>query len=357
MFTAMKFDGSVLHLLDQRRLPEAEIWFKCPDVESVASAIENMVVRGAPAIADAAAFALAMSASERARLPGIWADDLTVFETEVTRLSMTRPTAVNLFKVLEQFRRVVLALAPATLRVQVARLFVELAHRIYDEDLATCYAIGEHGLDLVHVADGATLRILTHCNTGSLATAGYGTALGVIRSLHACGRVAMVYVDETRPFLQGARLTAYELQAEGIPYRVICDSAAAYLMQRRDVDMVIVGADRIAANGDTANKIGTYGLAVLARHHELPFFVAAPLSTFDNSLSSGSEIGIEERSADELRLSAGKQMTPRDAPVFNPAFDVTPAPLVSGIITERGIIRLPTREKIAAIFGETFLCS
>jgi len=351
MFSAMKYDGSVLQLLDQRRLPEAEIWLKCHDVESVAVAIENMVVRGAPAIADAAAFALAMSASERARLPGTLADDLSVFEAEVERLSMTRPTAVNLFKVLDEFRRTVRVLAPSTLRVQVARLLTELAQRIFAEDLATCYAIGKHGLDLVHEAPGVPLRILTHCNTGSLATAGYGTALGVIRSLHACGRLAMVYVDETRPYLQGARLTAYELQAEGIPYQVICDSAAAYLMQCRSVDMVIVGADRIAANGDTANKIGTYGLAVQAHYHGLPFFVAAPLSSFDVAISSGSEIRIEERGAEELRLSGGKQVTPLDAPVFNPAFDVTPAALISAIVTEMGILRPPTTEKIAAIFG------
>jgi methylthioribose-1-phosphate isomerase len=239
---------------------------------------------------------------------------------------------------------------PSELPIPAVYQAVEnLAKMLYEEDLETCKAIGRHGADLVPSSQKVT--ILTHCNTGSLATAGYGTALGVIRSLAERGQVSMVYADETRPWLQGARLTAFELRSEGIPYKVIADSAAAYLMQLRRVDLVIVGADRIASNGDTANKIGTYNLAVQCRHHGVPFYVAAPLSTFDFTMASGAEIAIEERSPGELRALGGRQLTPSDAPVWNPSFDVTPGELIAGIITEKGVLRPPYIETIKTLKG------
>jgi methylthioribose-1-phosphate isomerase len=245
---------------------------------------------------------------------------------------------VNLFWALERMRRTALGLAGQALDAVRARLLDE-AQAIRAEDIAANQAMGAHGADLVP----AHARILTHCNAGALATAGYGTALGVIRAAHERGKVALVWVDETRPVMQGSRLTAWEMVYEGIPHRLIPDVAAGSVMARGEVDLVVTGADRIAANGDTANKIGTYAVAVLARHHKVPFYIAAPFSTIDASLASGREIPIEERDAGEVRRTGAQQTAPDDSPVYNPAFDVTPAALITAIITERGVFRAPYR--------------
>ncbi len=343
MFSAMDFRDETLFLIDQRLLPGEEKWLSCRDLESIALAIEDMAIRGAPAIGCAAAFALALDVKEAIPL-GTWACYSERFNNGIRRLAKTRPTAVNLFHVLDEMKKLALSLPPEELLTEVSQAVESLARSLYVEDLETCKAIGRHGLSLVPM--GQKVNILTHCNTGSLATAGYGTALGVIRALAEKGQVSMVYADETRPWLQGARLTAFELMSEGIPYKVIADSAAAYLMQLGRVDFVIVGADRIALNGDTANKIGTYNLAVQCRHHGIPFYVAAPLSTFDFSMESGANIAIEERSPAELRSLGGRALTPPDAPVWNPSFDVTPGELISGIVTEKGVLRPPYVDSI-----------
>lgn len=345
----MQFGDGVLKMIDQRLLPQEEVWLECRDLEAVARGIEDMVIRGAPAIGCAAAFGLALDANSAAARGGRWSDYAKTFAAKVDRLARTRPTAVNLFYALDHMRRLAAGFVPDSPLTAAAGEITKLAHELYDDDLATCKAIGKHGAE---AAGSRRLSILTHCNTGSLATAGYGTALGVVRSLHAAGQVEIVYADETRPYLQGSRLTAFELKAEGIPYKVIADSAAAYLMQQGKVDWVIVGADRIAANGDTANKIGTYGLAVQCRHHGVEFYVAAPLSTFDAEIASGAAIPVEERSPEEIRVTGGRQMTPRDAQVYNPSFDVTPGELITGIITERGVLRPPYREAIRSLLGE-----
>jgi methylthioribose-1-phosphate isomerase len=251
-------------------------------------------------------------------------------------LAATRPTAMNLFWALDRMRGVAHAVRGLPRPALRERLLAE-AQAILEEDLAGNRSLGAHGASLVP----EHARILTHCNAGALATAGYGTAAGVIRAAHERGRVAMVWVDETRPVMQGSRLTAWEMVKEGIPHRLISDVAAGFVMKRGEVDLVVTGADRIAANGDTANKIGTYSVAVLARHHGIPFYVAAPFSTIDASIPSGTAIPIEERDADEVRRMGGRQTAPAETPVYNPAFDVTPAELISGIITERGVFRFP----------------
>jgi len=300
----------------------------------VADAIRTLVVRGAPAIGVAAAFGVALAArqSRATTFDGLVGD----LETAIKGLAATRPTAVNLFWALERMRTAVLGMATLGVDTIRGRLVTE-AQAILDEDVAANRAMGDHGATLVP----PEARILTHCNAGALATAGYGTALGVIRSAHAQGRVALVWVDETRPVMQGSRLTAWECVHDGIPHRLVADVVAASLMARRQVDLVVTGADRIAANGDTANKIGTYALAVQARHHGIPFYVAAPMSTVDTSLASGDEIPIEERDAAEVRRVGGQATAPEASPVFNPAFDVTPGTLISAIITERGVVRPP----------------
>jgi methylthioribose-1-phosphate isomerase len=278
--------------------------------------------------------ALASRASQARDADGLLAD----LEEAIKGLAATRPTAVNLFWALDRMRRV--AHAHRSLRPEdLAERLVDEAQAILEEDVAGNRAMGLHGAGLVPEA----ARILTHCNAGALATAGYGTAVGVIRAAHERGRVALVWVDETRPVMQGSRLTAWELVREGIPHRLIADVAAASVMQRGLVDLVITGADRIAANGDTANKIGTYGLAVLARHHGLPFYVAAPFSTIDPGIPDGRSIVIEERPAAEVREVAGRATAPPESPVHNPAFDVTPAGLITAIVTERGVFRAPYR--------------
>jgi methylthioribose-1-phosphate isomerase len=332
----VRWTGDRLVLIDQTRLPAAEVEREYQGWEDVAEAIRTLVVRGAPAIGVAAAFGVVLAArqSRATTFDGLIAD----LEVAIKGLAATRPTAVNLFWALERMRRTALAGRDLPLDALRGRLASE-AQAILDDDVAGNRAMGEHGATLVP----AGARILTHCNAGALATAGYGTALGVIRAAHARGKVKLVWVDETRPVMQGARLTAWECVRDGIPHRLVADVVAASLMARGEVDLVVTGADRIAANGDTANKIGTYALAVLARHHGVPFYVAAPFSTIDAALSSGAQIPIEERPGEEVRRVAGQPTAPADTPVYNPAFDVTPATLIAAIITERGVFRPPYR--------------
>ena len=334
MIAPVRFDGSRLILLDQTRLPAEEVEIACASWPEVATAIRTLVVRGAPAIGVAAAFGLVLAAQQsRAPDGSALLGDL---DEALKGLAATRPTAVNLFWALGRMRDAAERHRALPLPALRQRLLGE-AQAILDEDLAGNRAMGAHGAALV--PEGA--RILTHCNAGALATAGYGTALGVIRAAHERGKVRLVWVDETRPVMQGSRLTAWEMVQEGIPHRLISDVAAASVMRSGQVDLVVTGADRIAANGDTANKIGTYGLAVLARHHGIPFYVAAPSSTIDPAIASGAAIVIEERDAAEVRGVAGRQTAPAASPVYNPAFDVTPAELIAAIVTERGVFRFP----------------
>jgi len=334
VISPVRWDGERLMLLDQTRLPTQEIEHACRSWRDVAEAIRSLVVRGAPAIGITAAFGVALAARESQ------ADDfdalLTDLEEAIKGLGNTRPTAVNLFWALARMRRVALAHRDRPLGEIESRLLAE-AQTILDEDIAANRAMGAHGAELV--PEGG--RVLTHCNAGALATGGYGTALGVIRAAHERGRVGLVWVDETRPVMQGSRLTAWEMAKEGIPHRLIADSAAALVMKRGLVDIIVTGADRVAKNGDSANKIGTYGLAVLARHHGIPFYVAAPWSTIDPEIETGASIVIEERNPAEVRGVAGHATAPAVSPVFNPAFDVTPAELISAIVTERGVHRPP----------------
>jgi methylthioribose-1-phosphate isomerase len=336
-------DGVVL--LDQRELPAREVYLTLPDAEAVARAIEDMAVRGAPAIGCAAALGVARAAhvADAADLPAL----LRAVDAAAERLARTRPTAVNLFWALGRMREAArrAAAAPGAGVASVREALVAEARALVDEDAAACRALGRAGVALV--PQGA--RVLTHCNAGALATAGYGTALGVVRAAHEAGRAVTVLADETRPFLQGARLTAWELARDGIPVTVITDSMAGFLMQRGEVDLVVVGADRIAANGDVANKIGTYALAVLAREHGIPFYVAAPLSTLDPATPSGDAIPIEERGRAELAEFGARPVLPDGVPVRHPAFDVTPARLVTAIVTERGIARPPYRGSLDAL--------
>jgi methylthioribose-1-phosphate isomerase len=334
VISPIRWRGDRLALLDQTRLPVHEVERDCATWQEVADAIRTLVVRGAPAIGVAAAFGVALAARQSGAedFGGLLAD----LEEAIKGLGATRPTAVNLFWALERMRGVAIAHRDLPLPALRARLLAE-AQAILDEDVAANRALGAHGAALVP----AGARILTHCNAAALATAGYGTAGGVIRAAHERGKVALVWVDETRPVMQGSRLTAWEMVKEGIPHRLIADVAAAFVMKRGEVDLVVTGADRIAANGDTANKIGTYGLAVLARHHGIPFYVAAPFSTIDPSIPTGASIVIEERDASEVRGVAGRLTAPETSPVFNPAFDVTPAALITAIVTERGIHHPP----------------
>jgi len=321
----MRWTGTALELLDQRRLPDDIVYLACRSADEVAAAIRDMVVRGAPAIGCAAAFGYALAARA--------GDDL---ERAARVLAASRPTAVNLFWALGRMRS---AHGPQAAEAQ--------ALAIQAEDIAANRALGAFGAPLL--PEGA--RVMTHCNAGALATAGHGTALGIVRSAHAAGKRISVIANETRPYLQGARLTAWEMIQEGIPVTLEADVAAGHLMSRGEVDLVLVGADRIAANGDVANKIGTYPLAVLAERHGLPFYVAAPCSTFDLTLADGSAIPIEERPADEVMGFRGERWAPRGVTVRNPAFDITPAQLVSAIVCERGVIERPDRARIAALLA------
>jgi methylthioribose-1-phosphate isomerase len=334
MIAPIRWERHRLLLLDQRLLPVEERMREYTRWRDVADAIRTLVVRGAPAIGCAAAFGVVLAARQSAAPDG---EELVAdLEEAIKGLAATRPTAVNLFWALDRMRGVAETHRALPVPALRERLLGE-AQAILDEDLAGNKALGAHGAALVP----ERARILTHCNAGALATAGYGTALGVIRAAHEHGRVALVWVDETRPVMQGSRLTAWEMVKEGIPHRLISDVAAGFVMKQGEVDLVIVGADRIAANGDTANKIGTYSVAVLAQHHNIPFYVAAPLSTIDPSIPSGAAIPIEERGGDEVRRIGDRQTAPAETPVYNPAFDVTPAELIAGIITERGVFRFP----------------
>jgi methylthioribose-1-phosphate isomerase len=334
VITPVRWEDGRLALIDQTRLPTEEVERSCGSWPEVAEAIRSLVVRGAPAIGVAAAFGVVLAA--RASRATARSTLLADVEEAIKGLAVTRPTAVNLFWALDRMRRTAEAGPELSVGALRDRLLVE-AQAILAEDLAANRAMGAHGAALVP----EHARLLTHCNAGALATAGYGTAVGVIRAAHELGRLALVWVDETRPVMQGSRLTAWELAKEGIPHRLISDVAAGFVMKRGEVDLVVTGADRIAANGDTANKIGTYSVAVLARHHRIPFYVAAPCSTIDPSIPTGDSIVIEERDAAEVRGVAGRQTAPTASPVFNPAFDVTPAELITAIITERGVVRPP----------------
>lgn len=340
---AWKDDGIVM--IDQRKLPGQEIYVECRTAKEVARAITTMVIRGAPAIGVAAAMGIALG-MRRSKSTGT--RQFTVEFNQICDLMAgTRPTAVNLFWAIARMKESFGAGARAGESVEeLATRLRREADAIHDEDVASCRAMGRFGAEVI--PSGA--RILTHCNAGALATAGYGTALGVIRAAAEQGKVAQVFADETRPFLQGARLTAWELTKDGIPTTVITDSMAGALMRLHGLDCVVVGADRIAANGDVANKIGTYGLALLAAAHDVPFYVAAPLSTIDLHTPDGSGIPIEERSAKEVTHLGGTQLVPEGASVWNPAFDVTPHHLVAGIITERGIARAPYTEGLSRLF-------
>jgi methylthioribose-1-phosphate isomerase len=340
-FSPMRWEGPGLRLLDQTRLPVEEVWMDCETPEQVADAIRTLAVRGAPAIGVAAAYGLALGLrAERD------AGRLAARFDEVSRLlASTRPTAVNLRWALEHGRRVFAQNAPRGPEAATAAL-LDWARGLHAEDVRINRRIGEHGAALF--APGT--RVLTHCNTGSLATAGYGTALGVIQSAWRDGKVGQVWVDETRPLLQGSRLTAWELKKLGIPFRLVTDNSIGALLTQGLVDRIVVGADRIAANGDTANKIGTYTVAALAHRHEIPFYIAAPLSTIDRATLTGKDIPIEERRAEEVTQVFGTRVAPDDTPALNFAFDVTPAELITAIITEAGVLAPPYERSIAAAF-------
>ncbi len=326
---AVQWQGDHLRLLDQRRLPAAEVWMACRDAAQVTQAIRDLAVRGAPAIGIAAAWGVALAAQSGAPL-----------DATLAMLRAARPTAVNLMWALDRMKQCVAHGADAAALVREAQA-------IQDEDLAANRRMGELGASLIAPGSG----VLTHCNTGSLATAGFGTALGVIRAGVAAGRIDRVYAGETRPWLQGARLTMWELMHDGIPAQLIADSAAAHLMKSGAVQWVIVGADRIAANGDTANKIGTYQLSVVARYHGVKFMVVAPASTVDMATGSGEEIDIELRDPAELLGMAGVRTVAAGAQAWNPVFDVAPAELIDVVVTERGVIEHPNSISMQAMFG------
>ncbi|HST27285.1 MAG TPA: S-methyl-5-thioribose-1-phosphate isomerase [Rudaea sp.] len=331
---AVVWNDGVLRLLDQRRLPFVETWLDCRDADDVAGAIRDLVVRGAPAIGIAAAWGVVLAARQKARL-----------DAAIATLRAARPTAVNLMWALDRMRARIAADADAD-SLESDTLERE-AQAIQDEDLAANRRMGELGAALIAPGSG----VLTHCNTGSLATAGFGTALGVIRAGFTNGKIAQVYAGETRPWLQGARLTIWELLRDGIPAKLIADSAASHLMKSGAVQWVIVGADRIAANGDTANKIGTYQLAIAARHHGVKFMVVAPSSTVDMQTATGDAIEIELRDPGELFSVGGQRIVAEGAQAWNPVFDVTPHGLIDALVTERGVIERPDREHLHAVFG------
>ena len=344
MIPTLQWTPEGVSFLDQTRLPTEETYVLARDYREVATVIRDMIVRGAPAIGVSAAMGvtLGIERSTATTIPELSREVETICAT----LAATRPTAVNLFWGIAQVRELYNQLAArATPIPEIKRAVVALAQRLYDEDIAACRQMGAFGAELLP-QEGT---ILTHCNAGALATCGYGTALGVIRGAIERGHKLDVLADETRPFLQGARLTAWELMKDGIPTTVLCDNMSAHLMAHGRVQAVIVGADRIAANGDTANKIGTYGVAILAKEHGIPFYVAAPWSTIDLETPTGAGIPIEQRDPREVTHSNGRQMTPDGVGIENPAFDVTPARYITAIITERGVLRAPLTESIAAM--------
>ena len=343
-FETLRWRGGRLEMLDQRALPGECTYLSCDSAQAVAAGIRDMVVRGAPAIGCAAAYGVALEALRLKSAAPV--DFRSGLERAFDELSKSRPTAINLFWALDRMRVRLKALGGSGPETTADALLAE-AHAIREEDIRLNRQMGAHGAALL--ADGA--RVLTHCNAGALATAGHGTALGVIRSAIEIGNKINVLVDETRPFLQGARLTAWELEQDGIPVTLIADSAAGHFMSKGEIDAVIVGADRIAANGDVANKIGTYTVAVLAQRHRVPFYVACPLSTIDLRVATGADIPIEERGADEVTGYRGQRWASAGVAVRNPVFDITPAALVTALITERGVTSAPDRGKIQALFG------
>jgi len=343
--STVAWDDDVVVMIDQRRLPAEEVYLRCRDHREVATAIKEMAIRGAPAIGVAAALGAALGV-RRSQAEG--SELRAEFDTICAELGATRPTAVNLFWALERMRRRFDELASKEVGALRDGLLQE-ALAILDEDLAACRRMGDLGAELIP----AGARLLTHCNAGALATAGYGTALGVIRSAARQGKVKLVFADETRPYLQGARLTAWELAKDGIPVTLIADSMAGHMMARGEVDAVVVGADRIAANGDVANKIGTYMVAVLAKENGVPFYVAAPVSTIDLATPSGDRIPIEERAAEEVTHHGGRRLAPEGIGVRNPAFDVTPHRYVTAIVCERGVARPPYLESLARLASGT----
>jgi len=330
MVETIQWTDAGVVMIDQTRLPREQSFVTCRTYIEVANAIKTMVIRGAPAIGVAAAMGVALGVQEGAE-----------FDTVCKTLAATRPTAVNLFWAIHRMKKLHTELQSAP-RAEIIQRMVQEAKQIRVDDIAICQAIGRHGEPLV--PDGKT--VLTHCNAGALATAGYGTALGVIRAAVSAGKQIDVFADETRPFLQGARLTAWELQQDGIATTLITDNMAGHFLHSGRIGCVVVGADRIAANGDVANKIGTYSVAVLAKENGIPFYVAAPVSTFDLTLPSGDSIPIEQRSQDEVTHVFGVPVAPEDMPAANPAFDVTPARYVTAIICERGVARAPYEESL-----------
>ena len=339
----LRWNNARLELIDQRRLPLEFEYVVCADAAQTAAAIRDMVVRGAPAIGCAAAYGVALEAQCHAGAARPEFD--AAMDLAFRVLAASRPTAVNLFWAIERMRQCHAQTRGASVKATVESM-LELARRIHSDDIEICRAIGCQGAPLI--AEGA--RIMTHCNAGALATAGHGTALGVIRSARDAGKRISVIANETRPYLQGARLTAWEMVQENIPVILVTDNMAGHLMQQGRVDVVVVGADRIAVNGDTANKIGTYTVAVLAARHGIPFYVAAPLSTIDIAIADGSAIPIEEREAAEVTGFRGLRWAPEGVSVANPAFDVTPAELITGIITEKCVVHRPDAGQIRALF-------
>ncbi|HET6896917.1 MAG TPA: S-methyl-5-thioribose-1-phosphate isomerase [Vicinamibacteria bacterium] len=341
MVRTVAWDDESVVLIDQRKLPQEESYLRCRQPAEVAAAIRDMAVRGAPAIGVTAAFGIALGARRsRAEGEALRRD----FDAVCEQMRVTRPTAVNLFWAIERMRHR-FAREEAQGGAAVREGLLAEARDILEEDLASCHRMGDLGASLITRPS----RILTHCNAGALATAGYGTALGVVRSAAREGNVIGVFADETRPYLQGARLTAWELERDGIPTTLIADNMAGHMMATGQVDLVVVGADRIAANGDVANKIGTYSVAVLAKENGIPFYVAAPVSTFDLSIASGAEIPIEERPAEEVTHHGGRRVAPEGVSVRNPAFDVTPHRYVTAIVCEKGVARPPYTESLRAL--------
>jgi methylthioribose-1-phosphate isomerase len=344
MIPTLTWTPEGVRFIDQTKLPLEESYVLATTYEQVADVIVTMVVRGAPAIGVSAAYGVALGALRTKAATA--AEFASEFERICARLAGTRPTAVNLFWAIDRMKSIFAAqLSAGATLAQIQEKLLAEAHAMYEEDIAACKAMGAFGGALLPDGGG----VLTHCNAGALATCGYGTALGVIRSAIEQGKRIHVYADETRPFLQGARLTAWELMADHIPTTVICDNMAASLMRAGRIQAVIVGADRIAANGDVANKIGTYNVAILAKEHGLPFYVAAPWSTIDLATATGDSIPIEERPAVEVTYHGGKQLTPNGVGIRNPAFDVTPARYVTAIITERGVLRAPFGDSLRAM--------
>ena len=342
MVETIQWTDAGVVMIDQTRLPREQVFVTCTDYIQVAEAIRSMVIRGAPAIGVAAAMGVAIGA-QRTDASSLAVQFPVICET----LAATRPTAVNLFWAIDRMKKLYAEIEEQPIDAIRARLIRE-AQQIRIEDIAICEAIGRHGADLV--PDGKT--VLTHCNAGALATAGYGTALGVIRAAFSAGKKIDVFADETRPFLQGSRLTVWELDQDGIPATLITDNMAGHFLKSGRIGCVVVGADRIASNGDVANKIGTYSVAVLAKENNVPFYVAAPISTLDLTLASGDQIPIEERAAHEVTHVYGVPVAPEGISVQNPAFDVTPHRYVAGIITERGVARAPYTESLRALASQ-----